>query len=247
MAPTDRHILAGSIAVLAVLLAGAPKARSASATWSGATSDLWSTGANWSATPVPGTTDTATFNSASANTTISLGAGVTIQTLLYDTSSATANHTLTLAGAISGSSGAGVKTLTIGGVGRTTVSGLISDGSGGSLRLTKTGTGILTLSGANTFTGKTTLSGGTLSINSLGNVGAASSALGAPTTVADGTIDFTTASSTLVYTGPATSSDRVLNFASSSGFRVGEVRASPGRIKSGCDSFRNFGNLWRQL
>ena len=33
----------------------------------------------------------------------------------------------------------------------------------------------------------------------------------------------------------------------SSGFRVGEVRASPGRIKSECDSFRNFGNLWRQL
>ena len=269
MAPTDRHILAGSIAVLAVLLAGAPEARSASATWSGATSDLWSTGANWSATTVPGTTDTATFNSASANTTISLGAGVTIKTLLYDTSSAaayilgsggdgaqtltldnsgaitinssvttnqtinanlvlgndgatssfaitnssaTANHTLTLAGAISGSSGSGVKTLTIGGVGRTTVSGLISHGSGGSLRLTKTGTGILTLSGANTFTGKTTLSGGTLSINSFGNVGAASSALGAPTSVANGTIDFT-ASSTLTYTGPATSSDRVLKLA----------------------------------
>jgi hypothetical protein len=36
-------------------------------------------------------------------------------------------------------------------------------------------------------------------------------------------------------------------FLGSSGFRVGEVRASPGRIKSGCDSFRNFGNLWRQL
>jgi autotransporter-associated beta strand protein len=93
-------------------------------------------------------------------------------------------------------------------VGSQTYGGVIS----GTGTLTKSGAGVLTLSGANTFTGKTTLSGGTLSINSFGNVGAASSALGAPTSVANGTIDFT-ASSTLTYTGPATSSDRVLKLA----------------------------------
>ncbi len=80
----------------------------------------------------------------------------------------------------------------------------ISTGGG----FTKAGTGILTLTGANTYTGKTTISAGGLTFNSIGNVGAGASALGAPTTVAEGTIDL---SGTLTYSGTATSTDRVIN------------------------------------
>ena len=61
--------------------------------------------------------------------------------------------------------------LTVGGTGNTTVSSVIQ-GSGG---LTKTGAGILTLSGANTFTGQTNVNVGTLK---LGNASALGTAAG---------------------------------------------------------------------
>src|SRR5205807_6928129 len=83
--------------------------------------------------------------------------------------------------------------------------------SGSSSSIIKSGTGSLTLSGANTYTGSTTLQNGTLSVNSLNKVvgGATSSALGAPTTVANGTISIgaTTTAGVLVYTGGGETSD----------------------------------------
>jgi fibronectin-binding autotransporter adhesin len=58
---------------------------------------------------------------------------------------------------------AGAKTLSTGGNGTsTTFSGVVEDGSG-TVALTKQGAGTLTLSGANTYTGLTTISAGTLS------------------------------------------------------------------------------------
>ena len=53
----------------------------------------------------------------------------------------------------------GANTLTVTGAGATTISGTIGNGSGG---LTKTGAGTLTLSAANTYTGLTSVTGGTL-------------------------------------------------------------------------------------
>lgn len=94
------------------------------------------------------------------------------------------------------------------------ISGVIS----GPMRLTRSvaGTGVWTLSGANTYTGKTAVSGGTLRVSSLNSVvgGTATSSLGAPTSVANGTLDFgsNATTGTLQYTGTGETTDRVLNF-----------------------------------
>ena len=70
--------------------------------------------------------------------------------------------------------------LTVAGSGSTTISGIIGSGSGG---LTKTGAGTLTLSGLNTYTGATSITGGTLQagVAGVGQTGAG------VTTVGDGT------------------------------------------------------------
>jgi len=87
------------------------------------------------------------------------------------------------------------------------------------LGVTKANTSTWTLSGTNTYTGTTTLSGGTLSINSIGNVNGGSSALGNPSSAANGTIAIgsTTTAATLVYTGSAATTDRVINLAGTTG------------------------------
>ncbi|HLP75954.1 MAG TPA: autotransporter-associated beta strand repeat-containing protein, partial [Candidatus Paceibacterota bacterium] len=53
------------------------------------TDSIWSTTGNWDASPVPGTGETATFNGlGNGNTTIDLGAGVTVGNILFDSSAA---------------------------------------------------------------------------------------------------------------------------------------------------------------
>lgn len=74
----------------------------------------------------------------------------------------------------------------------------------------------LTLSGANTFTGPASIAGGIVNVGSLNSVigGSPSSNLGAPTTVATGTILMSNGSAGILrYTGPGETTDRVLNLA----------------------------------
>ena len=84
-----------------------------------------------------------------------------------------------------------------------------------------TGGGSVLLSNANTYTGKTTFQTGTLTVSSLNSVvgGGASSSLGAPTTVGNGTIDIGSGSNavTFSYTGSGETTDRVLNFTGTTG------------------------------
>jgi autotransporter-associated beta strand protein len=75
----------------------------------------------------------------------------------------------------------------------------------------------LTLSGNNTYTGKSVLNSGTISINSIKDVGAGASSLGAPTTTANGQIDLGSGTGgivTLRYTGSGDSSNRTINLIS---------------------------------
>ena len=62
---------------------------------------------------------------------------------------------------------AGTSTLTVGGSAITTYAGLLSNRAAGTLALTKSGSGALELTGANTYSGATSISGGLLKVNNL--------------------------------------------------------------------------------
>jgi len=98
--------IATALAAATGLVLTSPALRAASDTWAGTTDSTWATSTNWASGNVPGTGDTATFNGAgNGNTTIDLGAGVTLGNLLFDTSSA-APYTI-------GSGAVGSETLTL--------------------------------------------------------------------------------------------------------------------------------------
>ncbi len=88
--------------------------------------------------------------------------------------------------------------------------------AGADVTLTKLTSGTVTLSALNTYSGKTTISSGILSVNTILNVSGGASALGSPTTTANGTINIA-ATGTLKYTGTGHSSNRVINLTASGG------------------------------
>ncbi len=89
------------------------------------------------------------------------------------------NNATTLLTVVNGVSN-GANLLTVGGTGNTQISGIIGNGAGG---LTKTGNGVLTLAGVNTYTGATTISAGTVTVQS---ATAAFGTTAAGTTIASG-------------------------------------------------------------
>lgn len=107
----------------------------------------------------------------------------------------------------------GGTSLSLQGNGNGEVSGIISGGM--SLGHSSSGNGTWILSGANTYTGATNIGNGALSVSSLNSVsgGVASSSLGAPTTIANGTIGLgsSAAAGKLIYTGSGETTDRVIN------------------------------------
>ena len=179
--------------------------------WNGPASGSWNTAANWNPnTAIPGSGDTAQFNSGSG--TITLDAAQTINTLAINTTSGftlgsaadvSSGYTLTLANlnrndvtgtesnhtiaanvALSGNS-----IWTINGSGKLIVTGAIS-GTGYSL--TKNGSGALDI-GANTYSGATIINAGAVT-------GTANGAIKGDLTVGDGT-------QVASYTGGATQND----------------------------------------
>jgi autotransporter-associated beta strand protein len=111
------------------------------------------------------------------------------------------------------------------GGGTFTYAGAIASTNGGANKLgvNKFGTGTLELSGSNTYTGSTFVTNGSIRVTSLNSVvgGSASSSLGAPTTVADGTITLgyysNGYSGTLIYAGNGETTDRVIAIGSGTG------------------------------
>lgn len=98
--------------------------------------------------------------------------------------------TLTIAGAVTANQATGTSVLTLGGSGSGTISGALTNaGAAGSsgLALTKSGSGTWTLSGANTYTGATTINGGRLILDYSANTPIHSSS---PVTLNGGTLAY---------------------------------------------------------
>ncbi len=167
-------IIAGSIAGLL----GIHCAYADSGIWTNvSTGGLWSDPANWSAGIVAdGSGFTADFNTIDivSDNTVHMDGPYTLTSLIFgDTDTATAanwivdnngvGNVLTLAGA-----GASIAVNNLG-IGKTaTISAVI----GGTTAWSKAGIGTLVLSGANSFTGATTISAGTLQMSGAGTLGA---------------------------------------------------------------------------
>ncbi|MGB8353417.1 MAG: autotransporter-associated beta strand repeat-containing protein, partial [Chthoniobacteraceae bacterium] len=212
-----RYLRVPALVISAATLLAGHSAQAASGIWEGTTDANWAD-ANWSASPVPGSADTATFaNGGNGFTTINLGTGVTVKSIIFDPTLATlADYTigssgvnggstlsLTSGGSISMGAGAGVtgltetfnapislggsytitnaqtgagsslvfagnitntatSTLNISGAGTSTgnvISGAISNGTGTQSVSITTTAGTWTLSGANSYSGATTING----------------------------------------------------------------------------------------
>ena len=151
----------------------------------GATQELSGTNTYTGATTI-GANSTLSLSNAGS---IAASSGVNLAGAFatFDISLGTGDKTIQALSGVAGSSVLlGNNNLTVGSATSTTFAGVI-DGSGGIGGLVKVGTGTLTLSGANTYTGGTTINGGALSISADNNLGDAAGGL----TFGGGTLQIT--------------------------------------------------------
>ncbi|WP_224545079.1 autotransporter-associated beta strand repeat-containing protein [Mesorhizobium sp. CA16] len=155
---------------------------------------------------------------AAANSTVIVASGQTLGidgTIIVAPSVGAANQTIT-GGSMTGTLGGGVLGVQQNGTGTFTIASTIVDNTG-AVGFSKAGTGKVVLSGSNTYTGATTVSQGTLSINSVANGGLAS-AIGASTSASS---NLMIQGATLEYTGTGASTDRGFTIA-----RAGAITSS---------------------
>ncbi|WP_338576687.1 autotransporter-associated beta strand repeat-containing protein [Brevundimonas olei] len=153
-------------------------------------------------------------------TTVRIAGGQTLGTdgTIIVAPSVLNNNQLITGGALTGSIGGGVLGLQQNSGGNFTIASTITD-NGGAIGFTKGGNGRATLTGANTYTGATTLSGGVLAINSLANGGQASSLGMASADAANLVLE----GGTLSYTGTGDTTDRGFTLVNGGATRTIEV------------------------
>lgn len=157
--------------------------------------------------------DSAHIVNTSGNNTLSGAITASMGGNMYNIQSDSGN--LTVSGNFTTSSTViGDRYLRLAGAGNGIWSGLISNGSNATVNLNKRGTGTWTLSGANTYSGTTTIQEGTLSIATINNSGA-DGVLGNTTTAV--VLGGDSTAGTLRYTGTSATSDKNFNIATGGG------------------------------
>lgn len=192
------------------------------------------------ATTVSGGTLTIGANNATGvGGDLSIGAGATLDIGTFSitaglVTSTGASPVILGSGTITASTG-----FSFGNTGDIAVNAVLA-GAGG---LLKTQTNILTLSGVNTFTGPVEIQAGTVSFNSISNIGGVASALGIPANAQDGVIHMglTTSATTLSYTGGGSSSDRTIGMQGTTG-AVTLDASGTGALTLGGVHFETAGN-----
>jgi len=143
-------------------------------TWTNTAGGSWSAPGNWDAYTVgSGTGNTANFGTLdlTADATVTLDGARTIGHLVFGDTTASHNWIVNTGsgGPLTLAVASGTPTVTVNN--RTTTLATVLAGTGG---LLKDGSGTLALSGANTYTGPTTIEGGTLAISGAGQLGGGS-------------------------------------------------------------------------
>jgi fibronectin-binding autotransporter adhesin len=224
----------------------------ASASWRRDANGSWSVDTNWTGIDPQALTDVATFGSINltANRTVTLDANRSIASLVFNADTygytISGTNTLTLNNSV-GITQNGSATNTISapltlatnqtwggtGTGQIAITGVVS----GNASITKNGSYTLVLSGANTYTGATTINSGTVRIQSNGALGTAANT--ANTTVASGAVlqmangITTTNSGTLVLNGTGVGSGALQSVSGNNSWNSAISLGSDATIYSG--------------
>ncbi|MBZ9873246.1 autotransporter-associated beta strand repeat-containing protein, partial [Mesorhizobium sp. BR1-1-9] len=152
--------------------------------------------------------------------TVTIGAGNTLGvdgTIIVSASVGNNADTIT-GGQLTGPAGGGTLSVLQNSTGNLAIASAIVDNVGAT-GFTKAGTGLVTLSGANSYTGVTTVSAGTLAVNTIAN-GGTPSAIGASSNASSNLV---IQGATLQYTGATTSSDRGFMLATNGAVTAGTI------------------------
>ncbi|TPJ75080.1 autotransporter-associated beta strand repeat-containing protein, partial [Mesorhizobium sp. B2-7-1] len=155
------------------------------------------------------------------SSTVTIGVGNTLGvdgTIIVSSSVGNNAQTIT-GGQLTGPAGGGTLGVLQNSTGNYTIASTIVDNGGGGTGFTKAGTGLVTLSGSNTYSGATIVSGGTLSVNTIANGGSAS-AIGASSNASSNLV---LEGSTLRYTGLSTASDRGFTLVTNGAVTAGTI------------------------